>query len=152
PQAFVVAGLPAIALAGAGVLARLGGERRWARVSTLVVGGLMVAGIGAALLGISSAALLPNGSAPTTETSLKLALLFVGLSASSVLGLLALLPRTRRALAAFLPFDPTSFPASVGVAAVLTTTAMAAVPLLVLAAPPLLSLVATMPEAIGDGS
>jgi hypothetical protein len=151
---FVAAGLPAIALAGVAVLARLGSERRWARVATLLLGGAMIVGLGLTLLGLSAATLLPAGPAGPTALApgapVKLLLLLVGLTAGGLVGLVGLVPPWRRALAGLLPFDPSSFPAGVGAAAVLSATAMVAVPLLVLATPPLLAVIAAghipMPE------
>ena len=140
---FVAAGLPAIALAGMAALARLGSERRWARVATLLLGGAMIAALGLILFGLSTAALL--GPGPASQPGLapgalpKLLLLLVGLTAGGLLGLVGLVPPWRRSLARRLPFDPSSFPAGVGAAAVLAATVMATVPLVVLATPPMLA-------------
>jgi hypothetical protein len=146
---FIASGVPAIALAGMAVLARLGVERRWARVTTLVLGGATMVAIGLILFSLSAATLVPSD--PTGQLTLapgapvKLLLLVVGLTGGGLIGLVGLVPPWRRALARLLPLDPTSFPAGVAAAGVLAMTVMGAIPLLVLAGPPLLAMMAAMP-------
>jgi membrane protease YdiL (CAAX protease family) len=68
-------------------------------------------------------------------------LIFLGTVASVIIGALLLLPPVRQVVARALPIDPDSFVHTIALVAVVTLTLICCVPLLVLGAPPLLTLV-----------
>ncbi len=141
------------------VLAYLGIDRPWARV-TAILGWLVTAG-GYALVAlfVSVAAVIGPFSAAgglphlAGGQALQLALLLLGLLLAPAIGALGFIPGVRRALSRRLPLDPASFVHTIALVTVVTMILISVVPLLVLAAPPLLTMTSNLTvgsQALGD--
>lgn len=130
------------------ILAYLGIDRTWARVLALVWLLILVSVTG--LLGfLMTTAVLAdlrlNGAtsnfnfAPGTATALSV--LLAANTLAAILGGLVFVPAVRRRLARVLPLDPASFVQAVALAAVVSLSLLAFMPLLVLGEPPFLALI-----------
>ncbi|MCU0493333.1 MAG: CPBP family intramembrane metalloprotease [Chloroflexaceae bacterium] len=141
------AGLQVLPFMVLAVLAYLGSERGWAKILALIWLVLLLGGMGLLAFGYGFAALLnglPTEANPLpfvegAPVRLLLILLLTGLA--GLVGLLGLVPAVRRALSRFIPIDPDSFVHAVALVAVVGLTLISFVPLLVLGAPPLLSVI-----------
>jgi uncharacterized protein len=134
------------------VFAYLGIEHRWMRVLSLVVLAVITLGAGLATAILSlfvvfeSAPLARPGPAPSLSASavMKLALVSCGIGFAILIAATGFILCVRQALARILPLDPQSFVHTVALVVVGALTLISFVPLLVLSAPPLLSLVAIL--------
>lgn len=158
--ALMAASINALPFAVLAVLAYLGtGRPNWAWVAAPVWLMMMVGAAGLAALLLSIAAL---GGGPADEQTvarltqadwLRAGLVFLGILGGVIAGALLALPPVRLALvrARLVPIDPTSFVHAIALVAVVTLGLICTVPLLVLGAPPLLSLVDQIPEGAAGG-
>jgi membrane protease YdiL (CAAX protease family) len=137
------------------LLAYLGRERRWVRLLT----GLTLAGIilSAALATVLLTVVLELEALDESDAHpllfrralLKLALVSGGSGIAVLVAAAGFLPDVRRTLARIVPLDPRSFVHTVALVAVLGLALISFVPLLVLSAPPLLSLLAQGEDLTG---
>jgi membrane protease YdiL (CAAX protease family) len=150
------AGWQAIPFAALAVLAYWGDERWWARPIALI--GLCVVVFGAAaLLAFVSLVVALAGSLPETRSEeipattfmsvvVRLLVMCLGLGGAVLIAAAGLIPFVRRSLARVLPIDPHSFVHAIALVAVVALSLVSILPLLVLAAPPFLTLVVIMLE------
>jgi uncharacterized protein len=139
------------------IVAYLGVDHRWARVLSLIVLAVIIMGAGVATLVLSL--LVVFDAALFTELDLDsslfvseifhLASVSMGIGCALVLAATGFIFRVRQLLARVLPLDPHSFVHTVALVVVIALTLMSFVPLLVLSAPPLLSLVIVL-QAQGE--
>ncbi|MCS6882024.1 MAG: CPBP family glutamic-type intramembrane protease [Oscillochloridaceae bacterium] len=149
PGQIMAASVNTLPFAVLAVLAYLGGERpNWAWVATGLWLALMVGGVSLIALGLS-ASVLSGGRLTETERLpllgpaelARLGLVMLGIAGSIAIGALFILPAARRLLARIVPINPASFVHAVALIAVVTIGLVAIVPLVVLGAPPFLTLV-----------
>lgn len=152
----MAASLNALPFAILAVLAYLGaGRPNWAWIATalwalLMIGGTALAAIGFTLGALADGPLGEQTAAQLTQSDwLRVTLVVLGSLASTILGALLLLPPLRRALARVLPLDPGSFVHTVALATIVPLSLICAMPLLVLGAPPLLSMIDQLSESTG---
>lgn len=146
--AFMTAGLQTLPFAVLAFLAYLGVDRLWARIAALLWAGLLVIGTGLLALGLSFQALVDTTTSGAESLfqlvdggGMRLAALIIGSGLAFLIAALGFIPGVRRALSRVIPLEPDSF---VHMVALITVTAIALLsfmPLIVLAAPPLLMLV-----------
>jgi uncharacterized protein len=146
-RAIVFASLNALPFAVLALLAYLGGSRFGiASVGAILWALLLVGGVGLTASGYTFAALagpLTPGAVPDFDSGqlLQMALVFGGSALACAVGAALCLPAVRRMLSRFVPIDPDSFVHAVALASVVTITLICAIPLLVLGAPPLLTII-----------
>lgn len=163
----MAAGLQTIPFTILALLAYLGIDRDWAKALTLLWLAALVGltGLVGVLLSFAILADLPLGAANVGSFSLNLAgddafrLVSILVASIVAVGVAALgfLPAVRRRLSRILPIDPASFVHMVALVAVVAFTLLDIVPLIILGAPPLLTLVADATQqganfASGDAS
>lgn len=158
PGQIMAASVNTLPFAALAVLAYLGGERlNWAWVATALWLALMVGGVSLIALGLSASA-LSGGRLTEPEQLLLLApaalarlgLVMLGIAGSIAIGALFILPAARRLLARIVPINPASFVHAVALIAVTTIGLIAVVPLVVLGAPPFLTLVDDLAANAGE--
>ena len=157
---FMGVGIQVVPFMVLAVLAYLGIDRPWAKV-TAILGWLLTAG-GYALVALTLSLSAILGAVQERSQLLdllgnhagQLALLVSGLFLAPIIGALGFVPGVRRALSHRLPFDPDSFVHTIALVTVVTMILISVVPLLVLGAPPLLTAVSnvtgTGQSLIGD--
>lgn len=149
PGQIMAASVNTLPFAVLAVLAYLGGDRpNWAWIATALWLALMVAGVSLIALGLSVNVLADGpvsdpGALPVFALAdlWRLGLVALGIVAGIGAGALCILPTVRRLLARIVPIDPGSFVHTVALVAVVTIGLIAVAPLLVLGAPPFLTLV-----------
>lgn len=148
---FMLASAETIPFMVLAILAYLGIDRTWAKVLALLWLALLVGttGLVGVLLTFASIANIPvNATAAATPTfasdaGVKLAVVAVSSLVAVVIGALGLIPAVRRALSRIIPIDPDSFVHMIALVAIVGLTLLCFLPLIVLAEPPLLKLVAS---------
>jgi membrane protease YdiL (CAAX protease family) len=149
PGQIMAASVNTLPFAVLAVLAYLGGERpNWAWVATalwltLMVGGVSLIALGLSLDVLAGGRLSDAGALPALARAdlARLGLVGLGIMGSIASGALLILPAARQALARIVPINPASFVHAVALVAVVTIGLIAVVPLVVLGAPPFLTLV-----------
>ncbi len=149
PGQIMAASVNTLPFAMLAVLAYLGGERpNWAWVATALWLMLMIGGVSLIALGLSlnvlTSGLSPGaGALPMLAPAdlARLGLVVLGITGSIAIGALFILPGMRRLVARIVPINPASFVHTVALIAVATIGLIAIVPLVVLGAPPFLTLV-----------
>jgi membrane protease YdiL (CAAX protease family) len=146
---FMGVGLEVLPFMLLAVLAYIGLDRDWGKVMA-VIGWMVVSG-GYALLALllSLSAILGNASLQdraATNAAMQahggqLAFIVLGLALAVGIGALGFIPSVRQGAARLLPLDPTSFVHTIALVTVMSVILISVIPLLVLAAPPLLSAV-----------
>ena len=142
-----LASLSALPFAVLALLAYLGGNRfNWASVVAIIWALVLVGGSAVGALGYAFGALagdLSTGQMPNLAPGdlLRVGLVFIGCSLACVLGGLCCLPAMRRFFSRFIPINAESFVHAVALATIVALIVICFTPLLVLGAPPLLSLV-----------
>jgi membrane protease YdiL (CAAX protease family) len=148
--ALMAASINALPFAVLAVLAYLGADHpNWARIAAPLWLLLMIGGASLIALLMSIAALAGGlideqiFARLTRDDWLRVALVFLGVGASVIGGVMLAIPPVRLALvrARLVPIDPTSFVHTIALVAVVTLGLVCTVPLLVLGAPPLLAVV-----------
>lgn len=154
--ALMAASINALPFAVLAVLAYLGaGRPNWAWVAAplwllAMAGALGLTAVGLSIGALAGGPLDEQAAAQLTQSDwLRVALVFLGVVGSVIVGGLLALPPARRALARAIPIDPGSFVHTIALVAVVSLGLICTVPLLVLGAPPLLALVDQLPGAVG---
>ncbi|WP_129632301.1 CPBP family intramembrane glutamic endopeptidase [Candidatus Oscillochloris fontis] len=154
------ASLNTLPFAGLALLAYLGGPRfNWAWVATglwltlLIIGTATITlGLGIAVAANLSLVGVPADLPPLAPSAwLQIALLLLLAAAALLFSLVPLISPVRHWLARLLPLDPHSFVHTVALVAVLSITTLSIIPLLVLGAPPLLTLLSQNVVAASGG-
>lgn len=152
PAQIMLAGLQTIPFMLLAILAYIGIDQTWGKIVTLLWLATL-AGLTALvgfLLSFAAVANIPLNATTTTAIipnlapggGFKLLAIVVGDMLAVAIGSLGFLPVVRRRLSSVVPLDPTSFVHMVALVAVVTLMLLCYIPLLVLGAPPLLTLVA----------
>jgi membrane protease YdiL (CAAX protease family) len=144
----MIAGLQTLPFAILALFAYLGVRQMWARVLAVIwcvmlagLFGLMNLGSGLATF-LGSAVVEPGVAPQLAEGAVPRMLAIFGLiGLSGVIGFICFVPAVRRALSRVLPLDPDSFVHTLALVTIVSVTLMCFVPLVVLGAPPLLTLV-----------
>jgi membrane protease YdiL (CAAX protease family) len=141
---FVVAGATVLPFTALAVLAYLGAEYVWARVTAILwliglVLGYAFFTAAAGLLGLPGLQ-VTTGSGLSAGQWTQVGGILLGVMITAALGGLTAIPAVREGLARRLPFDPRDFVDSIALIAVVSLLLIGFVPLLVLAAPPLLTM------------
>lgn len=149
PGQIMAASVNTLPFAVLAVLAYLGGERpNWAWVATalwlmLMIGGVSLIALGLSLNVLSSGLSTGVGALPMLAPAdlARLGLVVLGITGSIAIGALFILPGMRRLVARIVPINPASFVHAVALIAVAAIGLITIVPLVVLGAPPFLTLV-----------